>query len=125
MTPRKGEDFKIRPHEDLLLHFIEEPQKRGAKGHFAGSRHKFLTGYLNEYIALRGKSRIQFWHKLYNAWWEKYPWRLPDSEEPPTDNPERMKELARVETDADAERKSEVENALRDVSPRQSFSLKK
>ena len=93
---------------------IAKPQKRGVKGYFTGSRLEFLTSYRDEYISLRRRSRHNFWHKFFNAWWEKYPWRLPDHEEPPVDNPEKMEELAYVGNDE--RKKGAVEEALRDVS---------
>jgi hypothetical protein len=91
-----------------------QPQKRGAKGYYTGSRLTFLEGYCDQYISLRGKSRHQFWHEFFTAWWEKYPWRLPDHEEPPADDPKKMEALARVGVDEDA--KSDVELKVREVS---------
>ena len=75
-----------------------------------------MTGYCDEYVALRGKSRRQFWFELFNKWWRRYPWRLQDNKEPPTDDPKKMEELARVGP-GDEKAKSMVEEKLRDVSP--------
>ena len=44
----------------------------------------------------------------------KYPWRLPDHEEPPADNLRKMEELAYV--GEDEMKKSEVEEKLCEVS---------
>ena len=93
---------------------IAEPQKRGVKGYFTGSRLEFLTGYRDEYISLHRKSRHQFWHKFFGVWWEKYPWRLADHEEPPIGDPKKMEELAYV--GEDESKKRAVEEALREVS---------
>jgi hypothetical protein len=73
-----------------------------------------LEDYRNEYISLRGKDRHQFWHKFFNAWWQKYPWRLPDDEEPPVEDNAKMQELSHVGTDGDA--KAETEVKAREVS---------
>lgn len=92
------------------------PQKRGPKGHYTGSRLEFLTSYCDEYTALRGKARHQFWFKLFGEWWKRYPWRLQDDQEPPLDDPEKMVELARAESDEDKEKKNAVEQKVREVS---------
>ena len=93
-----------------------KPKKRGAKSYYQGSRLAFLEGYFDEYVSLRGKSRHDFWHRVYSSWWEKYPWRLPDGDEPPTDNPGRMEELSHVGGDEDREAKAEAEAKVRKVS---------
>ena len=46
------------------------------------------------YLAKKKGNRRKFWHELFSAWWEQYPWRLTDDEEPPTDDPEEMASLA-------------------------------
>ena len=92
-----------------------QPKKRGAKNYFQGSRLAFLERYCDEYIALCGKSRHQFWHKLFEEWWQRYPWCLPDHEEPPANNPEKMKELASAGLE-DMDEKSEVEERLHNMS---------
>ena len=46
-------------------------------------------------MAAKKGSRQDFWHKFWTAWWERYPWKLEDDQEPPTD-PEEMKKLASV-----------------------------
>ena len=98
------------------------PQKRGVKGYFTGSRLELLNSYRDEYISLRGKSRAKFWHRFYEHWWSTYPWRLDDHEEPPANDPEKMAELSEV--GVDQELKGAVEKNLRDVSPlHSSFSL--
>ena len=92
---------------------IAQPQKHGAKGYFTGSRLEFLSQYCDEYISLRGKKRAQFWDKLFERWWQTYPWRLADDEEPPTGDPEKMRVLSQVDGDYDL--KGSVEKKLRDV----------
>lgn len=102
-----------------------KPGKRGAKDYFTGSRREFLNSYRDEYISLRGRSRSKFWHKLYKEWWQTYPWRLPDDEEPPIDDPEKMEELSRVSDNNELERdlKHGVEKRLQQVSPLHSPDL--
>lgn len=99
-----------RTYED-----IENPGKRGAKPRFTGSRQKLLEDHLDEYIALRHQNRNEFWFKVLAKWWENYPWKLDDKEEPPLDNPVKMAELASAE-EAEKEAKSEVEAKLVAVS---------
>ena len=74
-----------------------------------------MKGYCDEYISLRGKDRHKFWFKLYEEWWTRYPWRLPDHEEPPVNDPKKMEELAYV-GEGDEKLKSMVEEKVRDVS---------
>lgn len=93
---------------------ITAQQKRGVKGYFVGSRLEFLNSRLSEYVSLRGKCRNRFWGALYEAWWQKYPWRLPDDVEPPSNDPGRMMELARTGS-GDVEEKKKVEIKLRKV----------
>lgn len=92
---------------------LAQPQKRGAKSYYTGSRLAFLEQNREEYVSLRGKSRRQFWHQLYTEWWQRYPWRLPDDEEPPADDPKKMLELSDVGVDDDL--KSKVEAKARQV----------
>ena len=92
-----------------------QPKKWGAKNYFQGSRLAFLERYCDEYIALHSQSHHQFWHKLFEEWWQRYPWHLPDHKEPPANNPEKMKELASAGLE-DMDEKSEVEEKLRNVS---------
>ena len=63
---------------------------------------------------LCGKSRAKFWHKLFEVWWQTYPWRLADEVEPPTDDAEEMEALSRVGDDA--KQKSQVEMRIENVS---------
>ena len=116
MPAKKGKYVWTRSQRNPT-HYIEaDPQKRGPKSHFVGSRLKFLEGHLDEYASLRHQNRRQFWLKFYSSWWEKYPWRLVDDKEPPTDDAEKMKELSHVGDDSLL--KAEVEEKLRDVSLR-------
>lgn len=76
-----------------------------------------MTSYCDEYTLLRGKSRCVFWFKLFNEYWVRYPWHLPDHEEPPADDPKKMEELAYVgEDEKDQKKKAAAEDVLRDVS---------
>ena len=80
-----------------------------------GSRLAFLERYCDEYIALCGKSHHQFLHKLFEEWWQRYPWCLPDHKEPPANDPEKMKELVSAGLE-DIDEKSEVEERLHNMS---------
>lgn len=71
------------------------PQQRGPKGYFQGSRKEFLESQLPAYMAVKKGNRHRFWHQFWTAWWERYPWKLDDDAEPPTD-PEEIKELMSV-----------------------------
>ena len=93
----------------------ENPEKRGAKPCFTGSRQELLENHLEEYILLRHRNRSDFWFKLFAKWWEKYPWRLGDKEEPPLNDPARMAELASV-GEGEEGAKSKVETELIAVS---------
>ena len=115
MPAKKGEQTRVRPLQKQSHRVIAQPQKRGVKSYFTGSRLVFLTGYCDEYVSLRGKSRRQFWTKVFCGWWERYPWCLQDHDEPPTDNPMRMEELAYF-GEADKDAKAVVEAKLREVS---------
>lgn len=113
MPTKKGKYVEIRRHRNPTYRMTAEPQKRGAKPHYTGSRLTFLEGYLDEYVSLRGKSRRKFWHELFEAWWQKYPWRLPETAEPPTNDLEKMRELSFVGADVDA--KADTETRGREV----------
>ena len=96
---------------DELTYWFTENKCRGPKGHYQGSRRVFLESHLPSYIALRKGARQSFWHKLYTAWWQRYPWKLEDDEEPPTDNPSEMARLAEVASD-EMDQKTAVEQQL-------------
>lgn len=115
MTTKKGECVDTYGDMAPTHRTLDRPQKRGAKGYYTGSRLAFLESRLDEYISLRGKSRHHFWYELYEAWWEKFPWRLPDKEEPPTDDNAKMKQLAYLGVD-DANEKAKVEAQTHEVS---------
>ena len=91
------------------------------KAYFTGSRLEFLNRYCDKYILLRGRNRAKFWHQFFKDWWQTYPWRLADDEEPPTGDSEKMKELSEVGDDE--ELKGTVEKRLRDVSLVHSLAL--
>lgn len=65
-------------------------------------------------MAVKKGSRQGFWHKFWSAWWQRYPWKLDDNEEPPTNNPEKMARLASVAPGEDVFKK-EVEQQLMEV----------
>ena len=88
--------------------------RRGPKGYFLGTRKEFLDSQLPEYLATKRGARQKFWYKFYCAWWQRFPWKLGDDEEPPTDNPEEMARLASV-APGDDERKRGVEESLTTV----------
>lgn len=113
MPVRKSKFIQLHMFSHHSPSAIADPQKRGAKGYFSGSRLEFLGEYRDEYISLCHKSRAKFWHRFYKSWWETYPWCLPDNEEPPTGDAEKMKELSNV--GADKKLKREVEDTLRAV----------
>ena len=108
--------FETRRHGNPTHRMIAQPQKRGSKGYYKGTRLMFLEGYSDEYVLLRSKSRHSFWHRLFEAWWQTYPWRLPDEEEPPLNDPERMQQLSHVGGDEDMAEKAVVEARVRKVS---------
>lgn len=116
MTTKKGKYILIHRHKSSTHRIAAQPQKRGVKGYYTGSRLVFLEGYRDEYTLLRGKNRHQFWHEFYNAWWKKYPWRLGDEQEPPTNDLEKMRSLSYVGGEKDVEEKAEVEAKAREVS---------
>jgi hypothetical protein len=97
-----------------------ETRRRGPRGHFLGSRKVFLEGYLPAYLACKRGNRGSFWHELQCSWWDRYPWKLNDDQEPPTDDPEEMAKLASVEPDEE-DKKALVEGELIDV--RQFFAF--
>jgi hypothetical protein len=113
MTKKKGACVEIGWQRNQTHQIAVQPQKRGAKNYFTGSRLALLEHYTNEYIMLHGKSRRPFWHDLFSEWWGKYPWHLPDDKEPPA-NKTKMEELAYVGEDEKA--KVKVEARLRTVS---------
>ena len=115
MVTKKGEFLWLSTlHNHVHSPRAANPQKRGVKDHFGGSRFDFLDRRCDEYNSLRGKSRAKFWHNLFEEWWRTYPWRLADNEEPPTGDTEKMEALSRV--DNDAALKSSVEQKLQDMS---------
>ena len=108
MTAKKGEFVKTYPHKSTAHPVSAQPQKRGAKPYYAGSRLAFLEGYHNKYISLCGKKHQQFWDQLLAEWWEKYPWHLKDHEEPPTNDHKKILELVSVGTDEDLKKEIEA-----------------
>jgi hypothetical protein len=92
-----------------------ETQRRGPKGYFTGSRKVLLEGKLPAYLATKKGNRHGFWHELYSSWWERYPWKLADNQEPPTDSPDEMADLALVEPGEECA-KALVEAKLKEAS---------
>lgn len=103
-------------------YFTEEVQikRRGRKGYFQGSREEYLESHLPAYRALGKGRRGNFWTELFNGWWERYPWKLSDKEEPPTNDEEEMARLSEVGP-GEIGLQNAVVKALTDVG--QSFSL--
>ena len=99
-----------------LTHLTENTpaQRRGPKGYFQGSRKKFLEDYLPTYVSYTKGNRHKFWHDLFNVWWQRYPWKLNDKQEPPTDDSEKMTRLASVGP-GDRAIKAAVEEKLTEV----------
>ena len=89
-------------------------QRRGPKGRFKGSKRLYLESHLSEYVASKKGNRQNFWHKVYSGWWERFPWKLEDDEEPPTDDPVEMARLAEVAPGEEAQ-KEVVEKSLQEV----------
>ena len=100
-----------------LTHYLvgnASAPRRGPKGYFDGSRIVFLESRLPAYRAARKGNRQTFWHKLFSAWWQQYPWRLADSREPPTNDLEKMAGLASAGPD-DSAQKGVIERRLEEV----------
>ena len=89
-------------------------QRRGPKGYYSGSRKEFLESQIPAYAACKKGNRQKFWHALYRSWWQRYPWKLNDNEEPPTDDPGKMLSLASV-APGDQEQKKKTERQLTTV----------
>lgn len=95
------------------LNIVGPKQRRGPKGYFQGTRKDFLEAQLPTYIASKGNRR-KFWHDFYCAWWLRYPWKLEDNQEPPTDKASEMSQLASVGP-GEKKKKEGVEKLLSDV----------
>lgn len=93
----------------------QEQPRRGPKEHFNGSRKIYLQSRLPAYIASKKGSRQKFWHALYSGWWERFPWKLGDDKEPPTNDPAEMTRLASIAPGEEAW-KEQVETRLKRVS---------
>lgn len=65
---------------------------------------------------MKGQNRNKFWFEFFSQWWEKFPWKLDDKEEPPVNDSNKMKELASAQTDGEREEKKKVEAATTLVS---------
>lgn len=88
--------------------------KRGPLGHFQGSRLAFLNSHIPEYKSLKKGARHGFWHRLYTTWWQRYPWKLDDNEEPPENDTDKMAQLGSVAPD-EKDWKGKTEKQLTDV----------
>ncbi|KAJ7642655.1 hypothetical protein DFH06DRAFT_1334041 [Mycena polygramma] len=59
------------------------PRKRGNQGDFHGERKEFLNSRLDEYRDRSAKKTTQaWWPNLFKAYWLRFSWRLPLSQEP-------------------------------------------
>ena len=87
--------LKVVPvkHTHCLVGDASVP-RRGPKEYFSGSRKEFLKSHFPAYLTTGKGNRQDFWHDLFSTWWGRYPWRLADDEEPPTENHEEMAKLA-------------------------------
>ena len=59
--------------------------KRGNQGHFHGTREAFIAEYFPEFVVAKAAGRgaqKKFWDSFYGAWWEKFHWTLPLTEDP-------------------------------------------
>lgn len=74
----------------------------------------FLESNIPAYLASSKGSRQGFWHELYSDWWKRYPWKLEDSQEPPTEDPDEMARLASVQP-GEEPKKALVEQQLTNV----------
>ena len=110
---------KVSPGHLFLTNFTyncaENPGKRGVKPYFVGSRNQLLESHLDEYISLKFQNRQKFWFTVFSQWWEKYPWKLGDQDEPPLHDPAKMLDLASVKKE-ELGSKAEVEAAVVKVS---------
>jgi hypothetical protein len=88
--------------------------RRGPKGYFKDSRLAYLERNLPAYNATTKGNRNNFWHKFYTGWWQRFPWKLDDGDEPPTDSPSKMAGLGSVAPGEDVP-KGEVEKRLTEV----------
>lgn len=89
-------------------------QTRGLKGYFRGSCKEFFESRVDAYLANKKRTRQKFWYELYCTWWQRYPWKLSDNEELPTDDSGKMAQLASV-APGDAVAKKQVEKRLTEV----------
>jgi len=58
--------------------------------------------------------KCNFAPSVYSAWWIRYPWRLDDDDEPPTDDLAKMAQLAAI-APGDEGAKKDVEQQLTGV----------
>lgn len=103
----------------MLTHYSsvagEEPRRRrGPKGYFKGSKLAYLESHLSTYVATKKGSRQNFWHKVHTGWWERFPWKLDDDNEPPTNDSAEMARLAEVAPGEEGQKEA-VEKALQEV----------
>jgi hypothetical protein len=95
-------------------------KRRGPKGYFRDSQLAYLESNLPAYNATTKGNRHNFWHKFYTGWWQRFPWKLGDGDEPPTDGLSAMAGLGSV-APGEQELKGEVEQRLNEVP--QSFPV--
>ena len=106
--------LRIDASAELLTGSCVEKGRRGPQGYFQGSRLDLLMSQIPEYTSMKKGTRRGFWHRLYSVWWERYPWKLGDKEEPPEDDPEKMTQLRSV-APGERDLKKTVEHELTDV----------
>ena len=89
-------------------------QTQGPKDYFRGSHKEFLESQVDAYLANKKGTHQKFWYELYCTWWQRYPWKLSDNKEPPTDDSGKMAQLTLV-APGDKAVKKQVEKQLTKV----------
>lgn len=92
---------------DFNIGLFTEAVKPGNKGNFAGTRLEMLQSLAPEFIVLDTREVGNFWTRMLTVWWDHFPWRLPDDEEPPTDG-EELKRLKAPPTEEEKEKHREI-----------------
>jgi hypothetical protein len=111
-----------------------QQKKRGSPSDFAGQHLAFLTSKIPKYVAASKKKGTKlvkteglrvFWPKVFQAYWDKFPWDLPLMEEPdaatlpaPDANTAPPEENAVDEDTPESDDKSKVMKDTKDVRAR-------
>jgi hypothetical protein len=72
----------------ILFDMASQKKKPGKASNFQGERAKFLEEFDPVYAdaSKHGKTR-QIWNDFFVTYWQKFPWRLPLSQDPAPDDP--------------------------------------